>query len=103
MTPAFAAGPEASLIMSTVTAVNVPARHVEAPPLAVALGTLAARLWRGLAGPAVSSERRDARTGRAGRIAEAAAVRRYAMSFARHDPRFAADLFSAADRHERGE
>jgi hypothetical protein len=31
---------------------------------------------------------------------EAAAVREYAQSFSAHDPRFAADLFAAADRHE---
>jgi hypothetical protein len=28
-------------------------------------------------------------------------VRAYAQRFARHDPRFAADLMAAADRHER--
>jgi hypothetical protein len=37
----------------------------------------------------------------ASRIAEASAVRRYAQQFMGHDPRFAADLFAAADRHER--
>jgi hypothetical protein len=31
---------------------------------------------------------------------EASAVRDYAQRFATHDPRFAADLFAAADRHE---
>ena len=35
------------------------------------------------------------------RLAEAAAVRSYAARFAGHDPRFAADLLAAADRHER--
>ena len=35
------------------------------------------------------------------RAAEAAAVREYANRFASHDPRFAADLLAAADRHER--
>jgi hypothetical protein len=38
---------------------------------------------------------------KAERAAEAAAVREYAQRFARHDPRFAADLLAAADRHER--
>ena len=36
----------------------------------------------------------------ADRGAEAAAVRQYAQRFASHDPRFAADLLAAADRHE---
>lgn len=31
---------------------------------------------------------------------EAHAVRAYAQRFAEHDPRFAADLMAAADRHE---
>jgi hypothetical protein len=43
------------------------------------------------------SERREV----ADRAAEAAAVRTYALRFASHDPRFAADLLAAADRHER--
>ncbi len=37
------------------------------------------------------------------RLAEASAVRQYALRFASHDPRFSADLLAAADRHERGE
>jgi hypothetical protein len=37
------------------------------------------------------------------RLTEAAAVRRHAQSFMSADPRFAADLFAAADRHERQE
>lgn len=36
----------------------------------------------------------------ADRATEAAAVRDYAQRFASHDPRFAADLLAAADRHE---
>lgn len=36
----------------------------------------------------------------ADRATEAAAVREYAQRYARHDPRFAADLLAAADRHE---
>ena len=36
----------------------------------------------------------------AGRAAEAAAVRRYADEVRQLDPRFAADLYAAADRHE---
>jgi hypothetical protein len=34
------------------------------------------------------------------RSRDAAALRSYAMRFAAHDPRFAADLMAAADRHE---
>jgi hypothetical protein len=34
------------------------------------------------------------------RSRDAAALRTYAMRFAAHDPRFAADLMAAADRHE---
>lgn len=36
------------------------------------------------------------------RAAEARRVREYAESVRSHDPRFAADLFAAADRHELG-
>jgi len=50
-----------------------------------------------------SSQARAERRIQADRIAEAAAVRQYAMRFAGHDPRFAADLLAAADRHERTE
>jgi hypothetical protein len=35
------------------------------------------------------------------RAREAAEVREWAMTIQRNDPRFAADLFAAADRHER--
>ncbi len=45
----------------------------------------------------VRAERREV----SDRAAEAAAVREYANRFASHDPRFAADLLAAADRHER--
>ena len=34
------------------------------------------------------------------RAAEAATVRRYADEVRHHDPRFAADLYAAANRHE---
>lgn len=37
------------------------------------------------------------------RYAEASALRRHAQGFLGADPRFAADLFAAADRHERQE
>jgi hypothetical protein len=35
------------------------------------------------------------------RMTEACRVRAYAQQVMEHDPRFAADLFAAADRHER--
>jgi hypothetical protein len=43
---------------------------------------------------------RSARRAAANRLDEAAAVRRLAVSWQDVDPRFSADLFAAADRHE---
>ena len=43
------------------------------------------------------------RQAQADRVTEASAVREYAQRYARHDPRFAADLLAAADRHEQAE
>jgi|GEM_PF-1627438 len=48
------------------------------------------------------SRRREESRQMAGRQGEAARVRTYAQQIMGHDPRFAADLFAAADRHERG-
>lgn len=45
---------------------------------------------------------RQARQMQTERAADAMAVREYANRFAQHDPRFAADLLAAADRHEEG-
>ncbi|HEY6134001.1 MAG TPA: hypothetical protein VIW70_08490 [Rubrivivax sp.] len=45
-------------------------------------------------------EARSARVKVSRRRAEAAATRRYALGLQRQDPRFAADLLAAADRHE---
>ena len=53
-----------------------------------------------LAGLTRAAEARAEREVQASRAAEAAAVRDYAQRFASHDPRFAADLMAAADRHE---
>lgn len=50
-----------------------------------------------------ASDSRAQRRLAAERLAEAAAVRQYALRFASHDPRFTADLLAAADRHERAE
>lgn len=41
-----------------------------------------------------------ARRAEEARIREASALRRYAHQFQRDEPRFAADLLAAADRHE---
>ncbi len=49
---------------------------------------------------AARTARIDSRAQR-GRIQDAAHVRRYAQQVAAFDARFAADLYSAADRHER--
>ena len=45
------------------------------------------------------SHRREESRQMAGRQDEAARVRTYAQQIMGHDPRFAADLFAAADRH----
>ena len=50
----------------------------------------------------VTAARRAARREVADRQPDAAQVRSYAQSMAAQDPRFAADLCAAADRHERG-
>ena len=64
----------------------------------------AAALFTGLLGWFQSHQaERTERRAAADRAAEAAAVRTYALRFASHDPRFAADLLVAADRHERAE
>ena len=49
-----------------------------------------------------TSQRQALRRAVADRQAEAAQVRSYAQSVAAQDPRFAADLYAAADRHEHG-
>jgi hypothetical protein len=82
--------------MTTIT-VHTPARvgvpraaHMAAAAFLALLGSFERR-----------SKARAERRVQADRNAEAAAVREYAMRFAGHDPRFAADLLAAADRHER--
>lgn len=84
--------------MTTVT-VHTPVA-VRPPRAAAWAALLFTRLLGWVEGGAASrQERREA----ADRTAEAAAVREYAHRYASHDPRFAADLMAAADRHERGE
>lgn len=82
--------------MTTIT-VNIPSA-VRAPR-----GSIVAARWFSalLMWFERTTERRAARRVAVDRQAEAAQVRRYAQSVAAHDPRFAADLCAAADRHER--
>lgn len=73
---------------------------VAVPRGAVWAATVAARLlgWfdaMGAAQAAATARRREAT-----RILEAGQLRRYAQQWASRDPRFAADLLAAADRHE---
>ena len=48
-----------------------------------------------------TTRRRAQQQAYATRIGEAARVRAYAQQIMAQDPRFASDLFAAADRHER--
>ncbi len=84
--------------MSTTTVLS-PAKS-GAPTVMRQLLAIANRLMGTLA---VASDARASQRLYAERIKEAAAVRDYAQRYARHDPRFAADLMAAADRHERTE
>jgi len=78
--------------------------HTPSSTLAPRVAALAANLivrflaWLEAVGTAraAAAARRQART----RMAEAAEVRRYAQSWMDHDPRFAAELLAAADRHD---
>ena len=83
--------------MSTIT-VQSPIKVV-APRGAAWAATLALRL---LAWIETTQRARAERRQQANRQGEAAELRRHAMRFARHDPRFTSDLMAAADRHERG-
>ena len=76
---------------------------VKAPRGATAAAWLISRLSTAVEG---IRQRRAARTEQmrsVSRYAEASALRRHAQGFMGADPRFAADLFAAADRHERQE
>ena len=83
--------------MTTITVLRPV--HVRTPRVA----GLAAALFTGLLSwfesnrTAKAEERAEAQ-----RTADAASVREYANRCLPHDPRFAADLMAAADRHERG-
>lgn len=80
----------------TTTTVNVPAQ-TPAPRGAL----WAANMFYGLLslGQGAWSAEMQHRAQRA-RLAEAAEARAYARELERYDPRCAADLFAAADRHE---
>ena len=82
--------------MTTIT-VNTPAK-VSAPRGAKFAADLFSAL---LTWFQTKTEQRVERLEQAGRQAEAARVRLYAQEMLAQDPRFAADLFAAADRHER--
>ena len=90
-------GPTPETTMSTIT-VQSPIRVV-APRGAAWAAALALRVLSWVeATQSARAERRE----QANRQGEATALRQHAMRFARHDPRFTADLMAAADRHERG-
>ena len=81
--------------MTTIT-INTPVK-IAAPRgsriAAVWFGRLLTRLGD------LAEQRADSRA-QAGRVREASQVRAYAQAVMAEDPRFAADLFAAADRHE---
>ncbi len=82
--------------MTTTTTLLAPIKLAvprAARSVLASLNTLMGRFER-------AGEARACRQMRAQRVREAAAVREYALRFASHDPRFAADLMAAADRHE---
>jgi hypothetical protein len=83
--------------MTTIT-VNTPAQVAEPRGARWAAATFA-RLLKWLQ---TSAAQRDLQRVALSRNAEAARVRQYAQEVMAQDPRFAADLFAAADRHERG-
>jgi len=76
--------------------------HIPAPVAMPRAAPVAAEIFLRLLGwfDRVGQARALARE-RAAIAAEARAVRAYAQRYASHDPRFAADLLAAADRHER--
>ncbi len=81
--------------MTTITVHTSPT--VSAPRAAAWAASLFSSLLNRLSAPVAVAGQRKAFSDRQ---REATAVRQYAQRFAEHDPRFAADLFAAADRHE---
>ena len=83
--------------MTTIT-VNAPAK-VTAPRGAYWAGVWFAAVLNWME---KSGDRRVERRDQSDRWAEAARVRTHARQVMQHDPRVAAELFAAADRHEQG-
>jgi hypothetical protein len=73
------------------------------PRGARAVGWLISRLSAVLDGVRQRRAARAEQMRSVSRLTEASALRRHAQGFMGADPRFAADLFAAADRHERQE
>lgn len=73
-----------------------------APRGAAFVANVAARTLRWFERIGVARADAASRRVQSTRVAEAAAVRDYAMGWLKQDPRFAADLIAAADRHEIG-
>ena len=80
----------------TMLSVITPA-PVQMPRFAAVAATLFARLLQGLTAVdrAVTAPRAESERQR-----QARELRQFAAQHAEHDPRFAADLWAAADRHE---
>lgn len=85
-----------------MTTISVPSPRTVATPRGAVLGAWLFQLATA-AVQRLNQARREhaAQRALASRIGDAAGVRRYAQSVIQYDPRFAADLFAAADRHER--
>jgi len=85
--------------MTTITVHTPP--PVAAPRGAALAATLFARVLEALEG--IGRARAMAALSRmeATRVSEASRLRLFAQQWERQDPRFAADLYAAADRHER--
>ncbi len=81
--------------MTTIT-VHAPAQ------IAAPRGARIAAIWFGrlLTRLGDLAEQRAENRAQASRVREASEVRAYAQAVMAEDPRFAADLFAAADRHE---
>lgn len=84
--------------MTTIT-VSSP-RPVASPRGAVFAAWAFQRISDALTGWQTARLARADRRNVARLLADATSVRRYAQSVAQYDPRFAADLLAAADRHE---
>jgi hypothetical protein len=84
--------------MTTITVIRPQA--VAAPRAAAWAARLFLRLWNAVEAMA---ETRTARRQARSRAEEAASVRAYALEMEAIDPRYAADLRAAADRHDLGQ